>query len=164
MQGAVGNAVDEVVCVSISRARIADTSTIDAYVEEHKAESKRIALERPNRRDTNENALADIQTRITRVIEQVSKGTINEDEVLAVLPCLNTARTHLQAELRLEEPTTNINELKPKAVETFRKDVEQIVEIVNSSGGKPSIELGKAFGNVVSSVIVHHGYRVKISI
>ncbi len=137
------------------RVMFADTSVIDAYVEEYKAESKRIAQERRNSRGSKENALADVQSRIARVIEQVSRGTIDEDDVLAILSDLKAERRRLKAELEAEEPPTNIIELKPKAVEKFREDVEQIAEIVNAPGAEPTIELGKAFREVVSSVIVH---------
>jgi site-specific DNA recombinase len=67
----------------IDRLRIifADTSVIDAYVEEYKAESKRIAAERRNSRGAKETALADVQARITRVIERVSRGTIADEDV-----------------------------------------------------------------------------------
>ncbi len=141
----------------IDRLRIifADTSVIDAYVEEYKAESKRIAAERRNSRGAKETALADVQARITRVIERVSRGTIADEDVLAILPGLKTERGRLKAELEADAPPTNIIELKPKAVEKFREDVAQIADIVNSPGAEPSIDLGRAFREVVSSVIVH---------
>lgn len=153
----------------IERLRImfADTSVIDAYVEEYKAESKRIAMERRNSRGAKESALADVQAQIARVLEQVAKGTIEEEDVLAILPGLKSERSRLRLELEAEEPPTNIIELKPKAVEKFREDVENIAEIVNSPGAEPSIEFGMAFREVVSSVIVHprepgHEYRYEI--
>ncbi|SCB18194.1 hypothetical protein [Rhizobium lusitanum] len=96
-----------------------------------------------------------MQIRITRVIEQVSRGTIADEDVLAILPGLKAERMRLKAELEAEEAPTNIIELKPKAVEKFREDVEQLADIVNSPGAEPSIELGRAFREVVSSVIVH---------
>ena len=141
----------------IDRLRImfADTSAIDAYVEEYKAESKRIAAERRNSRGAKESALADVQARITRILDQVSRGTIADEDVLAILPGLKAERTRLKADLEAEEAPTNIIELKPKAVEKFREDVEQIAEIVNSPGAEPVIELAKAFREVVSAVIVH---------
>ncbi|XAZ26353.1 recombinase family protein (plasmid) [Sinorhizobium sp. B11] len=140
----------------IDRLRImfADTSVIDAYVEEYKAESKRIALERRTGRAAKENTLSDVQTQIARVLEQVAKGTIDEDDVLAILPGLKAERTRLRVELEAEEPATNIIELKPKAVEKFRQDVESLAEIVNTKA-EPSIELAMAFREVVSSVLVY---------
>lgn len=89
------------------------------------------------------------------MLEQVSKGTIEDEDVLAILPGLKAERTRLKAELEAEEAPTNIIELKPKAVEKFREDVEQLADIVNSTGAEPSIQLGKAFREVVSGVIVH---------
>lgn len=78
-----------------------------------------------------------------------------KEDVLAILPGLKADRTRLKAELEAEEAPTNIIELKPKAVGKFREDVEQLADIVNAPGAEPSIELGRAFREVVSGVIVH---------
>lgn len=136
------------------REMFADTSIIDAYVEEYRAESKRIAAERRNSRGERERALADVQAQITRVIEQVSKGTIDEDDVLAILPDLKAERARLRADLGAEPAPSNVIEIKPKAVTKFREDVESLAEILKDRGAEPTIELARAFREVVSGVIV----------
>ncbi|WP_189637147.1 MULTISPECIES: hypothetical protein [unclassified Rhizobium] len=133
----------------------ADTAVIDAYVEEYKAESKRIAMERRNSRGAKETALADVQGQIARVLEQVAKGTIDEDDVLAILPGLKSERSRLKADLEAEEPPTNIIEIKPKAVEKFREDLESLAEILRVRGAEPSLAMAKAFREVVSAVVVY---------
>ncbi len=132
-----------------------DTSIIDAYVEEYKAESKRIAVERRNSRGTKESALADVQGQIARIIEQVAKGTIDEDDVLAVLPGLKAERARLKAELEAEEPVTNVIEIKPRAVEKFREDLENLTEILRDRAAEPSLEMAKSFREIVSGVVVY---------
>lgn len=137
------------------RGIFADTSYIDAYVEEYKAESKRIAMERRNSRGAKENALADVQGQITRVIEQVSKGTIDEEDVLAILPGLKAKRAALKADIEAEETPTNIIEIKPRAVTKFREDLESLAKILEDRAAEPTPEMARAFREVVSSVIVH---------
>ncbi|WP_028748009.1 recombinase family protein [Rhizobium mesoamericanum] len=137
------------------RGMFADTAVIDLYVEEYKAESKRIAAERRNSRGAKETALADVQGQIARVLEQVAKGTIDEDDVLAILPGLKSERSRLKVELEAEEPPTNIIEIKPKAVEKFREDLESLAETLSNRGAEPSMVMAKSFREVVSSVVVY---------
>lgn len=137
------------------RTMFADTSIIDAYVEEYRAESKRIAMDRRNSRGAKETALVDVQAQITRIIEQVSKGTIDEDDVLAILPGLKAERSRLKAELAVEEPLTNVIEIKPKAVIKFREDIESLAEILKDRQAEPTPEMAKAFREVISGVVVY---------
>lgn len=137
------------------REMFSDTSCMDAYFEEYKAESKRIAAERRNSRGTKENALADVQEQIARVLDQVAKGTIDEDDVLAILPRLKSERSRLKAELEAEEPPTNVIEIKPRAIAKFKEDIENLAEILKTRGAEPTIEMAKAFREVVSAVVVY---------
>ncbi|MGO7157141.1 recombinase family protein [Rhizobium leguminosarum] len=149
------------------REMFADTSIIDAYVEEYKAESKRIAAERRNSRGERERALADVQGRIARLIDQVSRGTIDEDDVAMMLPTLKAERERLKSNLASGEALSNVIELKPKAVLKFREDVESLAEILKDRAAEPSAEMARAFREVVSSVIVYpraagEAYRYEI--
>ncbi len=137
------------------RKMFANTSIIDTYVEEYRAESKRISMERRNSRSAKETALADVQGQIARIIEQVSKGTIDEDDVLAILPGLKAERSRLKSELAAEEPSTNVIEIKPKAVIKFREDIESLAEILKDRQAEPTPEMAKAFREVVSGVVVY---------
>lgn len=74
------------------REMFADTSVIDAYVKEYELESKRIAAERKNSRASREAALADVQARIARVLDQVSRGTIEDDEIPIMMAPLRAER------------------------------------------------------------------------
>ncbi|WP_405049234.1 zinc ribbon domain-containing protein [Rhizobium sp. NZLR1] len=137
------------------REMFADTSIIDAYVEEYKAESKRIAAERRNSRGDRERALAQVLERIARIIDQVSRGTIDDDDVAAVLPPLKAEREKLKADLAAQAPVSNVIEIKPRAVTKFREDVESLAEILKDRGAEPTVEMAKAFREVVSGVIVY---------
>ncbi|TBE72441.1 recombinase family protein [Rhizobium beringeri] len=133
----------------------ADTSYIDAYVEEYRAESKRIATDRRSNRGAKESALENVQRQIERVIEQVSKGTIEEEDVLAILPGLKAKRAALRTELDAEHPPANVIEIKPRAVTKFKEDLESLAKILEDRAAEPTLAMGTAFREVVSGVIVH---------
>jgi site-specific DNA recombinase len=137
------------------RVMFADTSMIDAYVEEYRQESQRIAQERRGSRSAKEAALANVQSRIARVVERISRGQIEDDEIDAVMPPLRIERDALKAELAAEEPPTKIIELRPKAVDRFRQNLEQLAEIVKNKNDDIPPEFTSAFREVVSSVAIH---------
>ena len=150
------------------RVMFADTSYIDAYVEEYRRETKRIAAERRGSRQSKEAALADVQERIIRVLDQISRGTIDDDDIPLVLKPLKAEREKLKADLAAAEPVTNIIEIKPKAVEKFREDIEVLAETLKARGSEPSPEMAVRFREVVSSIIVHprkpgEDYRYEIN-
>lgn len=136
------------------RVMFADTSYIDAYVTEYQAESKRLAAERRNSRGSTERALADVQERINRLLDQVARGTIEEEDVLSMLPPMKAERAKLKAELDAQEPPTNVIEIKPKAVTKFREDVESLAEILKQRGAEPTPEMARSFRDVISGIIV----------
>ncbi|WP_088937757.1 recombinase family protein [Rhizobium sp. N122] len=136
------------------REMFADTSYIDAYVTEYQAESKRLAAERRNSRGSTERALADVQERINRLLDQVARGTIEEEDVLSMLPPMKAERARLKAELDAQEPPTNVIEIKPKAVTKFREDVESLAEILKQRGAEPTPEMARSFREVISGIIV----------
>ncbi|NEH87742.1 recombinase family protein [Rhizobium leguminosarum] len=137
------------------RRIFADTSYIDAYVEEYRAESKRIAADRRTSRGAKESALENVQRQIERVIEQVSKGTIEEEDVLAILPGLKAKRAALRTELDAEHAPTNVIEIKPRAVTKFKEDLESLAKILEDRAAEPTLAMATAFREVVSGVIVH---------
>lgn len=136
------------------REMFADTSYIDAYVTEYQAESKRLAAERRNNRSATERALADVLDRIARLLDQVSRGTIEEEDVLSMLPPMKAERERLKAQLAAQEPTTNVIEIKPRAVAKFREDVESLAEILKQRGAEPTVEMARSFREVISGIIV----------
>jgi len=136
------------------RLMFADTSVIDAYVEEYRRESQRIASERRNGRASRESALADVQRRIARVIDQISRGQIEDDDVAAIMPGLRAERDGLKADLALEPPPSKVIEIKPKAVERFRHEIEQLAITIQNKNDDIQAEAFKAFRDVVSAVVI----------
>jgi site-specific DNA recombinase len=136
------------------RVMFADTSVIDAYVDEYKRETERLTRERRNGRSAKEAALADVQKRIARVVDQISRAQIEDDDVAAIMPGLRAERDSLKADLSAEEVPTKVIEMKPKAVERFRQNIEQLAVILQNRGGDVPVEFFNAFREIVSAVIV----------
>jgi site-specific DNA recombinase len=89
------------------------------------------------------------------VIDQISRGQIEDDDIAAIMPGLRRERDAIKADLAAEEPVSNIIILKPRAIERFRQNIEQLAEIVQSKGDDLPPEFGTVFRELVSSVIVH---------
>lgn len=136
------------------RGMFSDTSMIDAYVTEYQAEMKRIAAERRSGRAKKEAALADVLGRIARVVDQISRGQLEDDEINAIMPALRVERDALKADLAAEEPPSKVIELKPRAVEKFRQEIEQLAELLKNKDGDVPLEFSKGFREVVSAVLV----------
>jgi site-specific DNA recombinase len=136
------------------RGMFADTSVIDAYVTEYQAESRRIAMERRNGRAKKEAALAAVVGRITRIVDQLSRDLIEEDDAAALLPPLRAEREALKADLAADEPPLKVIELKPKAVEKFRQEIEQLAELLKNKNDDVPLEFSKSFREIVSAILV----------
>ncbi|MBX9455884.1 MAG: recombinase family protein [Rhizobium sp.] len=136
------------------RNMFADTSVIDAYVAEYQAESKRIAMERRSDRAKKEAALADVLGRIARIVDQLSRELIEEEDAASILPPLRAQRDALKADLAAEEPPTKIIEMKPKAVEKFRQEIEGLAELLKNKTDDVPLEFSKSFREVVSAILV----------
>ena len=153
--------------VDTLRMQFADTSIIDAYVREYQAERKRVDSERRRGRAAAEKSLKDALDGITRVVMQISKGLIEDDDAAAILPGLRAERDRCRAALSEEEPLPNIIEIQPKAISVFRRNIEDLVDILARRGQEPSADLAMAFRKVIAAVVVQprkagEAYQIEI--
>lgn len=159
--GSCGNAgryyVEKIEKDVVDRLReiFSDTAYIDTFLKEYEAEAKRVAAERRSGRAGKEAALADVQQRIARVIDQISRGQIEDDDVAAIMPGLRKERDALKADLATEEPEANIVFLKPKAIERFKYVIERLTEILQNTDGTLPPEAGTMVREIVTAIVVH---------
>ncbi|WP_276120984.1 recombinase family protein [Pararhizobium qamdonense] len=149
------------------RIQFADTAIIDAYVREYEAEKKRGEADRRKGRAHAEKALQDTKDAITRIVEKLSKGLIEDDDAAALLPGLRLEREKWKIELETVPPVSNVFEIKPKAVERFRQNIENLGDILARRGAEPSLELAQEFRRVVAAIVVAprrpgEDYRIEI--
>lgn len=132
---------------------VADTKYLDAFIETYQEKRSKIANERRTGRAAKEAALADVQKRIARIVDQISRGQIDDSDVAEIMPGLRLERDELKAELEAaDQPLANV-ELRPKALERFRENVEGLAHALKT-GGEVVPELSKGLRDVVSDVIV----------
>lgn len=136
------------------RAQFADTRIIDIYVKEYEAERRREAAEKRRNRATLDRELEEAKTAITRIVERLAKGLIEDDDAAAILPGLRADRDRLQRELETVEPPSNVIELQPRSVRAFRENIERLAEVISKRGETPPVELAQSFREMIAGVIV----------
>lgn len=146
----------------------ADTSVIDAYVKEYQEERRRVELERRKGRAALEKSLADSIDAITAIVVKLSKGLIEDDEAAAILPGMRAERERYKRELADVPPVANVLDIKPKAVEMFRRDIEKLADILTKKGSEPTADLAISFRKIVSAVVMEprlpgQNYRYEIN-
>ncbi len=149
------------------RAQFADTRIIDIYVKEYEAERRREAAEKRRNRSTLERQLEETKTAITRIVERLAKGLIEDDDAAAILPGLRADRDRFQRELEEVEPVSNVIEIQPRAVRAFKANIERLAETISKRGETPPVELAQAFREMIAGVIVEprkagEPYRIEI--
>ncbi|MQX28863.1 recombinase family protein [Sinorhizobium meliloti] len=137
------------------RIQFADTSVIEEYVKAYREERRRIEAQAHRNRSASEKALADAKAGITRIVERIAKGLIEDDEALALLLPLRQERDRLERELAASEAPSNVIELHPQAVKRFRENVEQLADVVATKTGTVDVGAVSAFRQLVAAVIVH---------
>ena len=141
----------------VDRLRLifADTDYIDAFLKEFEAETKRQAAERRGSRASKEAQLADAQARIARLVDQISRGQIDEEDVAAIMPKLRAERDRLKADLGKDDEPSNVIFMKPKAIERYRFVIENLAEILQDKDKTLPAEVGTMLREVVTGIVVH---------
>ncbi len=137
------------------RLQFADTSIIEAYVDEYKAERRRIANDGRRNRSAMEKKFADARDGVAKIVEKISKGLIEDEEAAFLLAPLRAERDRLKRELEAQDKPSNIIELHPRAVTRFRENIESLSQIVALKDGEPDADIVSAFRELVAAVIVH---------
>ncbi|EUB97227.1 Resolvase domain-containing protein [Rhizobium sp. CF080] len=137
------------------RSIFSDTKYIDGFLTEYEAHSRRKAAEWRGTRATLETALTDVQDRITAIVDQISRGLIEDDDVAAIMPKLRKERDRIKAELATTEPTTNVLYLKPLAIDRFRYVIQNLTELLQNKLGELPHEAGTMIREIVTSITVH---------
>ncbi|MDX0232906.1 recombinase family protein [Sinorhizobium meliloti] len=137
------------------RIQFADTAIIDEYVRAYREERRRVEAESRRNRSSSEKSLAEAKAGITRIVDRIAKGLIDDNEASALLQPLRQERDRLERELTASEAPSNVIELHPQAVKRFRENVEHLADIVATKTGTVDVGAASAFRHLVAAVIVH---------
>lgn len=137
------------------RRQFADTSVIEAYVEAYQVEQKRLRGDAQRARANAQRALQEAKDGITKIVEKISKGLIEDDEAAALLAPLRAERDRQKAILETTEEPPNVIEIQPKAVKRFRENIESLAQIVREKDGEASPEIAAPFRQLVAAVVIN---------
>lgn len=140
--------------LSSLRMQFADTEMVKAYVDAYEEESRRVGADLKRNRASMERQLAEAKQAITRVVEKVAKGIIEDDDAAAILPGLRETRDKLAADLAKAEKPSNVIEIFPLAVRRFKDNIEKLTQILATAGEIPDADSMLIFRQLIASVIV----------
>ncbi|MBA4774328.1 MAG: recombinase family protein [Rhizobiales bacterium] len=140
--------------LSTLRMQFADTGMIKAYVDAYEEESRRTRADLKRNRSSIERQLDEAKKAITRVVEKLARGLIEDEDAAAILPGLREERDRLTADLAKIEKPTNVIEIFPLAVRRFKENLEKLTEILSSAGEVPDADAVLTFRELVASVII----------
>lgn len=124
--------------LSTLRMQFADSDMIKAYVDTYEEERRRTSADLKRNRASIERQLEEAKNAITRVVEKLARGLIEDEDAAAILPGLREERDKLAADLVKMEKPTNIIELFPLAVRRFKENLEKLTEILSAAGRYPT--------------------------
>ncbi len=136
------------------RMQFADTEKVKAYVETYEEETRRVKTDIRRNMATMERQLAEAKQAITRVVEKVAKGLIEDEDAAAILPGLRQERDKLAAEIAKAEQPSNVIEFYPVAVRRFKDNIEKLTEILATAGEIPDADSMLIFRQMIASVII----------
>ena len=95
-----------------------------------------------------------MKAEVQLIVKAIGKGTISDDEAVALLSPLRAERNRIEAELTNAESHTNVVELHPQAVQRFKENVEDLAAILTAPDAAPDLALVGGFRSLVEAVIV----------
>lgn len=137
------------------RMQFANVEAIEAYVTTYQEEQRKGRAERNRLRSTAEKAMQEAKDEITEVIRKMSKKLIDDDEAVALLTPLREIRDYNKALLESNDPPETVIEIKPKAIQRFRENIENFVQIVQDKDDIEAARMSASFREIIARVIVH---------
>ncbi|WP_312808785.1 recombinase family protein [Agrobacterium cavarae] len=140
--------------LSTLRMQFADTEMVKAYVETYEEETRRVKTDIRRNMASMERQLAEAKQAITRIVEKVAKGLIEDEDAAAILPGLRQERDRLAADIAKAEQPSNVIEFYPVAVRRFKDNIEKLTEILATAGEIPDADSMLIFRQMIASVII----------
>src|SRR5262249_35023245 len=112
--------------VAALKAQLQDPRAIERYLATYRAERKRLVAEGAGKRATLERTLGQAKREIARIVDQIARGTISEEEARSRLPELRRRRDDAQAKLAALAPPAKVVDLHPSAVARYLAAVEDL--------------------------------------
>jgi hypothetical protein len=145
----------EVRVVAALKAQLKDPRAIEHYLTTYRAERKRLAREGAGKRAGLERTLAQAKREIGRIVDQIGRGTISEEEARSCLPELRRRRDNAQTELAALAPPAKAVELHPTAVERYLAAIEDLAATLRYRTIQDGEEMASAMRELISAIVIH---------
>ncbi len=136
------------------RLQLANPDLIKEYVKTYREERNRVERAARKQRGNLEREHSKAKSEIQRIVGAIARGTIDDDEAVALLNPLRAECRRIEAELAAAESHTNVIELHPQAVQRFKENLEDLAAILTDRDATPELALIGSFRSLVEAVIV----------
>jgi site-specific DNA recombinase len=141
------------------KAQLKDPRAIERYLATYRAERKRLAAEGAGKRAALERTLGQAKREIDRIVDQIARGTISEEETRSRLPALRRRRDDAQAELAALTPPPKVVELHPSVVERYLTAIEDLAGTLSRRSVHGGEEIVGALRELIAEIVIHPASR-----
>jgi site-specific DNA recombinase len=145
--------------VAALKAQLKDPRAIEHYLATYRAERKRLAAEGAGKRARLERTLGQAKREIDRIVDQIGRGTISEEEARSRLPELRRRRDDAQAELAALAPPARPVELHPTAVERYLAVIEDLAATLSYRAIHDGEEIVGALRELIAAIVIYPSGR-----
>ena len=117
-----------------------------------------MAAEGAGKRAMLERTLGQAKREIDRIVDQIGRGTISEEEARARLPELRRRRNDAQAELAALTPVKAV-ELHPTAVERYLAATENLAATLSYRAIHDGEEFAGALRELIAAIVIYPADR-----
>jgi DNA invertase Pin-like site-specific DNA recombinase len=141
--------------VTALKAQLQKPRAIERYLATYTAERKRLAAEGAGKRAALERTLGQASREIDRIVDQIARGTISEEEARSRLPELRRRRDGAQAELAVLAPPAKIVALHPSMVTRYLASIEDLAGTLSRRSVDGGEEIAAALRELIAEVVIH---------
>jgi site-specific DNA recombinase len=145
--------------VAALKAQLKDSRAIERYLATYRTERNRLAAESATKRRALERTLGQAKRQIGRIVDQIARGTISEDEARSQLPELRRRRDDAQVELATLAPPATVVEVHPSLVARYLAAIEDLAGTLTCRSVGGTEEIAAALRELISAIVVHPAGR-----
>ena len=126
-----------------------------------------MAVEGAGKRAGLERTFGQAKREIDRIVDQIGRGTISEEEARSRLPELRRRRDDAQAELAALAPPAKTVELHPTAVEHYLAAIEDLAATLSYRAIHDGEEIAGALRELIAAIVIYpagrHEPRIEVT-
>lgn len=148
-----GDEVERMVVDGV-REDLGSREAIGIFIRAYNDEKQRAASSAETTREQLDSRLASVDRQIDRAVAAVIEERITQEEADRHLPKLRVEREALKAQLAALGQPPKVVALRPSAVETYLRDIENLSAVVNGDLAEGDAGAAKALRSLIETVTV----------